>query len=208
MADKKGHKASSSLYNRDRTKLEQELMKRGYKDKDMWVLVGDRKDGKSYNKDRLDEIFDNSSYTIGVQSLENVAMACDVDILTVFDWVRLDKRPEKMTIEEFDLYKKRLIQMDNADRIRWYVSLFCRKKIPIFYILDELVSKSDFKIPMYKMTRSGFIYNNFLKKRLEGGMTEEEVREIHEKPKYYKNEEGNVVSNKAHLADLKKRDKK
>lgn len=200
MADKKGYKSSSSLYNRERTKVEQELLKRGYKDKDIWVLVSDRTNGKFFDKDEMDDIFDNSQYKIGVQALENIAIACGVDILKVVDWIRLDKHPEKMTIEEFDLYKKRLLEYDNADKIRWYVSLFCRKKIPIWYVMDELVAKSDFKIPYYKMPKQGFIYNNFIRPRLEAGMTEEEIREIHEKPKYEQDENGVWLSKKAHMA--------
>ena len=150
------------MKKREVTKIEIELHKRGYRDKEIWILV--QKKTKGMTRMQLHNILDNAHYELGVQHIENIAMACGVSYLTVVDWVRLDKKPELMTKAEFELYRKRMVQLDNADQIRWYLALMCRKKIPLFYVMEEIMNKSNFKKPRNGYVNKGdYIYHKYIK---------------------------------------------
>lgn len=163
MADKNGNKHSSVNYNRKRTRLEEELISRGYKDRDMWVLVCANRDGKKFNKDELDAIFDKSTYRLGIQAIENLAMACDVSYMTVVDWVRLDMYPEKMTKTQFEIYKKRLTELSNADHIRWYMAMLIRKGLPIIQVVDAAANGYEFKKEGYR-DKKLWVFEEIIKK--------------------------------------------
>ena len=91
-------------------------------------------------------------------------MACDVSIMTVFDWIRLDKEPEKMTQKEFNLYKRRITELENPDRIRYYISMMCRKKFPFLQIIEAAAKGYSFKKESDFQSLDKWVYSNLISK--------------------------------------------
>lgn len=164
MPDKNGNKYSNVKYNRELTRVEKELQSRGWGRKDYWVLVCNNTTGKRFNHDELDTIMDNAQYSLGTQKIENIAMACNVSFMTVVDWIRFDAEPEKITAKMFEIYRKRLAEEDNQTSIRWFLAMLCRKKIPIFEILEAAANGYDFKKESNYLDKNKWVYKNLISK--------------------------------------------
>lgn len=165
MADKDGNKYRNPKYNRKRTWVEKEILKRGWTDRNMWVWVSHgSKKGKDFHKDTLDEIFDNARYRLGSHHIESIAMACNVSYFEVLDWIRLDANPESMTRKQFEIYKRRITALSNADRIRWYLAMMVRKGIPFLEILDAATEEYNFKKENKYQDKKKWVYQNLISK--------------------------------------------
>lgn len=136
--DSKGRKYGNIHYDRKKTKLEEELEARGWCRRSAWPLVCNAPNGKEFNHDTFDAIMDNASMEMGCTKIERIASACNVDFITVYNWIRLDVEPERMSQQMYTVYKKQIMKKDNAMTIRWYLAMFIRNGFPVMQVLDAV----------------------------------------------------------------------